>query len=266
MHSATELRSDSFSITLDGAAASLADVFPRFGEEDRVGVVIGHPCGGVGASGLLLAAVTGFYDAQRARGGDFFIYPDYFLFHVGRPLGDHNMLDVWPSHKEVVVADDAEQILRAVNDRGITRLLVQDGPGSTPAFEGESVASARHRIRSALAYSPWGRVPGADVSVAGNAVTESYVDAVLDSSTVQDGQAGPVDDAGGAVGPGTVARTGADRANLRADRANLTVDGRSVETYRRIDFGHALELLLPEFRAEPETTVAPIARSARLTS
>ncbi len=47
-------------MTLDRAAASFGDVFPGFGEEDRVGAVIGHPYGAVGASGLLLAAVTAF--------------------------------------------------------------------------------------------------------------------------------------------------------------------------------------------------------------
>ena len=62
----------------------------------------------------------GLADRQRARGGAFFIYPDYFLFHVGGPLGDHSMLDIWPSHKEVVVPDQAEALLQAINDRAIT--------------------------------------------------------------------------------------------------------------------------------------------------
>lgn len=248
MHSATELRGDSFSITLDGAPASLADVFPGFGEDDRVGVVVGHPCGAVGASGLLLAAVTGFYDAQRARGANFFIYPDYFLFHVGRRLGDHKMLDVWPSHKEVVVADDAEEILRAINDRAITRLLVQDGPGSTPALQRESLASARHRISSALAYSPSGRVGDADVSVCGNAVTESYVAAVLCESMVADGDGGAGHGARSAGGSVALARA-------QAKRANLTVDGRPVETYRRIELECALGLLRPAVATEPQRTI-----------
>ena len=45
----------------------------------------GEPCGAVGASLLLLAAITAFDHAQRARSEHFYIYPDYFLFHVGRP-------------------------------------------------------------------------------------------------------------------------------------------------------------------------------------
>ena len=75
-----------------------------------------HPFGAVGASTFLLAAITAFYDRERAHGGDFFIYPDYFLFHVGGPLGDHSMLDVWPSHKEVVVPYELQLLSRAEFD------------------------------------------------------------------------------------------------------------------------------------------------------
>lgn len=39
---------------------------------------------------------------------------------------DHSSLDVWPPHKEVIVPNEPEQILEAINDRGITRLLVED--------------------------------------------------------------------------------------------------------------------------------------------
>ena len=70
------------------------------------GVVMSRPCGAVGASALITATITAFYDIQRARGDDFFVYPDYFLFHVGRRLGDHARLDVWPRHKEVVVGEE----------------------------------------------------------------------------------------------------------------------------------------------------------------
>jgi len=67
---------------------------------------------------------------------DFFIYPDYFLFHVGRPLGDHARLDIWPRRKEVVVPEDPQGVLDAINDRAITRLVVEDGePDFTDARE-----------------------------------------------------------------------------------------------------------------------------------
>src|SRR5436190_23557556 len=105
MHSSRELRGDGFAIALDDRPASIEEVLSGFDERDRLGVVVRHPCGAVGASTLLLAAITAFYDLQRAGGSEFFIYPDYFLFHVGGLLGDHSMLDVFPAHKEVVVPD-----------------------------------------------------------------------------------------------------------------------------------------------------------------
>ena len=45
--------------------------------------MIRRPCGALGASALITAAITAFYGTHRARGPDFFVYPDYFLFHVG---------------------------------------------------------------------------------------------------------------------------------------------------------------------------------------
>jgi hypothetical protein len=128
------------------------------------------------------------------------------------------MLDVWPSHKEVVVGNDPEDLLRAINDRAVTRLLVEDRNARESTFERESLASARDRIVTSLAYSADGRVGTPDVSVAGNAVTESYVDAVLDSS------AGGADD-------------------IRAARRRLRENGRVVETYRRVTLDEALARL-----------------------
>lgn len=221
MHSTEDLTSSSFTITIEGQNAALTDVFPGFDESDRLGVVVRQPCGGLGASTLILATVTAFYDIQRARSDDFFIYPDYFLFHVGRRLGDHNMLDVWPEHKEVVAADDPEEVLRAINDRAITRLLVEDVESGTPAFERETLASTN--ILTALAYSSRGQVRDADVSVAGNAATESYVSAALDQSREMDSRV---------------------RAGIRTSRENLFENGMPVETYRRVGVNEVLNKLV----------------------
>jgi hypothetical protein len=224
MHTAKELSSSAFAIRVDGRPAGVGDLLPDFGEQDRIGAVVRHPCGAVGASALILAAVTGFYDAQRAKGAEFFIYPDYFLFHVAARLGDHGMLDIWPAHKEVVVADDPEELLRAINDRGITRLLVEDRARTDtgPAFERESLASARNRIITALAYSPTGRVAGGDVLVAGNGVTESYVAAVLEESSQVAARA---------------------REEIALARRALYQDGVPVESYRRVTLDDALAQL-----------------------
>jgi hypothetical protein len=215
MHSSHELSSSSFEISVAGRAARLEDLFEGFGEQDRLGLVMSEPCGAVGASALITATITAFYDIQRSRGPDFFIYPDYFLFHVGRPLGDHGQLDVWPRHKEVVVPAEPEQILEAINDRAITRLVVEDVEPGEPAFEREALASARARIVTCLAYSHTGRVDGADVRIAANGVTEGYVEHILD----------------GEVGAGA--------STLHA-RRDLLEDGVPVETYRRIGLDEAL--------------------------
>src|SRR3954470_22722872 len=195
-----------------------------------------RPCAAVGASALLLCAVTAFYDVQRARDEDFFVYPDYFVFHVGRKLGAFNRFDIWPSHKEVVVPDDPEELLQAINDRGVTRLVVEDGvPGDDGAFAPQTLASApapivppgahpRARIVTAVAYSPTGRTLDADVTIASNDVTEHYVSGVLEQS--HDVPAG-------------------ERERIAAARAHLVDGGRPVETYRRVDLDEALGLLAP---------------------
>lgn len=222
MHTATELSSTDFTVRVDGRSGSLADILPEFAEPDRVGVVVRHPCGAIGASVLILAAVTAFYDAQRSKSDEFFIYPDYFLFHVGAHLGNHGMLDIWPAHKEVVVADEPEVLVRAINDRGITRLIVEDRAPGDPEFRRESLASARNRIVTAVAYSPTGRVPDADVLVAGNETTESYVTAVLEQST----EIAPV-----------------SREKLQLARSALHEQDRPVESYRRLTLDEALARL-----------------------
>jgi hypothetical protein len=225
VHSSRELRSSAFAISVEGVDATIAAVFPDFVAADRVGVVVRRPCGVVGASALLMSAVTAFYDVQRALDDEFFIYPDYFVFHVGRKLGSHNRLDIWPPHKEVVVADEPEELLRAINDRGITRLVVEDGAPGDGAFAPETLASARARIVTAVVYAANGRTLDADVSIASNDVTETYVAGVLEQS--RDVPAG-------------------ERDRIAAARAHLREDGRPVETYRRVDLDEALGLLAPE--------------------
>jgi hypothetical protein len=225
VHSSQELASSAFAVSIDGVPATVADVLPGFTAADRLGVVVRRPCAAVGASALLLAAVTAFYDVQRGRGLDFFIYPDYFVFHVGRRLGSHNRMEIWPPHKEVVVADDPEELLRAINDRGVTRLLVEDGAPGEGGFARETLASARDRIVTAIAYGANGRARDADVWIASNDVTESYVGGVLGQSRDV-----PI----------------AERERIAAARRQLIEGDRPVEAYRRIDLDEALGLLSPE--------------------
>jgi hypothetical protein len=233
-----------FQIAVDCGDVRLPDLFEGFGEHDRLGVVVRRPCGGVGASALISATITAFYDLQRARAAEFFVYPDYFLFHVGRPLGDHARLDIWPSRKEVVVPGEAQRILEAVNDRAITRLVVEDGEADEPELDPETLASARARIATCLAYSPSGRVPDGDVRIASNAVVEGYVDAVLDPETRL---ARLRARNGGARADAIAARLGEVapdvRQRVKRARQELVEGGVPVESYRRIDLDEALGLL-----------------------
>jgi hypothetical protein len=244
MHSSRELSSSSFEIEVGGIAAQLEELFEGFGEQDRLGVVLTQPCGAVGASALITATITAFYDIQRARGPDFFVYPDYYLFHVGRPLGDHGRLDIWPRHKEVVVPAGADRVLEAVNDRAVTRLVVEDGAAGEPPSDPAAVASARARITTCLVYSPSGRVEGADVRIASNPVTEGYVEAILDpEARIAKLRAQGNEERADAIAvrAGEVDRD--SRRRVLARRRELAEDGVPVETYRRISLDEALARL-----------------------
>lgn len=220
MHSSRELTSAAFTLELDGQPVTIPELFPGFDARDRLGIVVHQPGGALGASVLTLATITAFYDLQRAHGDDFFIYPDYFVFHVGQPQGNHAMLDIWPDHKEVVVPNEPEAVLRAINDRAITRLLVPDGQPGTPSFGRATLASGR--LRSALAYAPGGRAQGGDVTALGTTVTESYVSAVIDDSAVLDPE---------------------QQTTLRDRRAQVMEAGRPVEHYLRVSLDTARALL-----------------------
>jgi len=245
VHSARELRSEAFEITVAGREARLTDLFEGFGEHDRLGVIVGRPGGALGASALITATITAFYDLQRARGPDFFIYPDYYAFHLGRPFGDHSRLDIWPPHKEVVVPPEPREVLRAVNDRAITRLVVEEGEPRDPELAPEDLASARARITSCLAYSASGRVTGADVRVAANAVVEGYVDSTLDpEQRAADLRARGADARADAIAAHGDEIPPEQRTLIKRARESLIEDGVPVETYRRIELDEALARLV----------------------
>ena len=125
MHSSQGLASEMFSITDQGRTlGSFAELCPGFTARDRLGVIVREPLAAIWHSSFILAAVTAFYDEQRKSGREFFIYPDYFVFHVGFRPDDYGMFDIWPTHKCLYVEDDAEEIACAINDRAISILLL----------------------------------------------------------------------------------------------------------------------------------------------
>ncbi|MEW8985911.1 MAG: hypothetical protein AB2401_02695 [Bacillus sp. (in: firmicutes)] len=178
MHTTNSLNLSQFTFSVNNHEASFEDIFPDFNETDRIGIVLRSPGGSAGASSLLMAAITKFYDFHRpllgAEKDKLWIYPDYFVFHINHWHMDHYWLDVWPPHKEVIVENDPEQILEAINDRGITRLIVEDMSPNQATFLRETVTNAKLRIKSALAYAANGRVEN-DVRIRNRSQAETYV-------------------------------------------------------------------------------------------
>jgi hypothetical protein len=222
MHSTREISSASFEVELAGAPSTLTEVLPGFDGRDRLGIVVDEPLGGNGASTLVLATITAFYDLQRQRGSDFWIYPDYFAFLTAAELGTLRWFEIFPPRKEVVVGTDPDRLLEAINDRGITRLLVPDRSPRTPQFEREPLASYTDRVVTAIAYSPRGRTAEADVTVRGNEHSERYVSNNIAAST--------------SVPEPT-------RDQMIAERRDLIDGGRPLETYRRVSCDDALGLI-----------------------
>jgi hypothetical protein len=226
LHTTKVLNSLDFTIKIYGQEGVLEDIFPHFNKNDRLGIVVRRPGGGIGAIGLLMAAITRFYDFYRPLLGNepdkLRIYPDFFIFHVGKRHLNYYWLDIWPTHKEVILEDDPELILEAINDRGITRLLVEDSMPSNKSFLRETISSAEFRIVSALAYSQGGRVDNGDVSIKSCSDVEGYVHSTLKISEEL---------------------TEDIRKQLEMERKALVADGCVTETYRRIKPSDAILML-----------------------
>lgn len=225
MHTTTTLVPDDFSFIIDQKEATFEDVFPNFTKHDRIGIIVSEKGGSIGASALIMAAITRFYDFYRPNLGDkhgeTWIYPDYFVFHIGKQHLDHFWMDIWPPHKEVVVEDDPEQILEAINDRAITRLLVEDIKPVQGKFLKETLTSAKERILTTIAYSPTGRVEKGNIQVMSCAQAEHYVTKTLKRTEM----------------------TESNRNKLTADRRALDENGNIVESYRKVTLNDALKML-----------------------
>ncbi|MGG2199864.1 hypothetical protein [Paenibacillus sp.] len=243
MHTTDMISSADFDFVIDGHPATLEDIFPGMKPHDRVGIVVRESGGGIGASALIMAAMAKVYDFYRPKLGNtpgkLRIYPEFYVFHVGQRHMDHYWMDIWPPHKEVEVIDDPEQILEAINDRAITRLLVPDTAPvtavtlyeairedqinpSAATFLQETVSSAEQRILSAVAYSSTGRTRRADVLIRSCLAAEQVVIASINSSE---------------------SLTTEQREQLCAKRDALMEGGRAAETYRRIPFDEAIRML-----------------------
>ena len=166
MHTTQELESASFEYRIDGDVVSRETVMPSVTSEDRLGVVMGTGGEGLGAGSFILSCITAFYDHLReTHKEDFFEYPDYYTFQTSANLADYRMLDIYPDHKNVSVEPTAEQLLRAINDRAITTLLVPDISPTSQDVANITLQSAHRRIDHCYTYAPDGCPSNVDFSV-----------------------------------------------------------------------------------------------------
>jgi hypothetical protein len=143
-----------FEIRVDGGPATFDDVLPEFTVNDRIGVVTQSPGGSLAAAPLLLASVARYYELLRDQGDEFYRYPGYYVIHVGRQHAYHGWLDVWSANKEVVVAPHGEAVLEALNDRAITRVVLEDAGNAPGELMRENVNWLLKDVRDVLTYVP----------------------------------------------------------------------------------------------------------------
>lgn len=173
MHTLHDLSAGDFRYRSNDRIVERDEVVPRIGVTDRVGIVMGTGAEGLGAANLLLSCVIDFYETLGELKDEFFEYPDFYTFQATADPADYRMFDVYPDHKNVEVAADAESILQAVNDRGITILLVPNRPASEPEIEDITRRSAERTIEHAFLYHSADQLDGNDFEIS---VPRSTVD------------------------------------------------------------------------------------------
>ncbi len=223
MHSSIELTSDRFQVTCNGQRfPSFADLAPGFSTQERLGIVIREPMQALWASGLIMSAVTAFYDIHRQSSEDYFIYPDYFIFGINCDPGDYGMLDIWPEHKCTRVGATAEECVRAINDRGVTILVLPDTTPRAAELERQTRSSFLQRLKFGLIYRPGAAIVDSDIQVTCPPALEPYLDTIIQN---------------------TPALSASDREVLRSARQTATASGAPVEYYRRVAPATALNYL-----------------------
>ena len=170
MHVADQLKSENLRIKINAEDAVLNDIFPNPNRYDRYGFVVTEPYGGLGASLLIQAAIVHFYDFLPERRHTEPIYPEIYMLHVGGRYGDHSSFDFWPPRKEIFLdALKPAELLSALADRGITRLVLPEGAdGNTEVLQDGASTWADHSalknlLSSCFVYAPSGQLSEADV-------------------------------------------------------------------------------------------------------
>lgn len=160
MHTLHDLTAADFRYRSNGRAVDRNEVMPAVAVSDRVGIVMETGAEGLGAVNFLLSCVIDFYETLGEYKDEFFEYPDFYTFQATVDPADYRMFDVYPDHKNVEVDADAEAILRAVTDRGISILLVPDRPPRSPDIEDITRRSAERSIEHTFLYGPSGQLGG----------------------------------------------------------------------------------------------------------
>ncbi|MEM8863153.1 MAG: hypothetical protein AAGD96_33000 [Chloroflexota bacterium] len=173
MHS-SDLRSTDFKISYNSNLVEHADFFSNVTKATRVGVYAPNGTDGVGATALIMAYVTAFYNVYRKQGVDFFAYPSYYTFQHVRPLASYTMLDIWPRHKDVWVESNPVDLLNAINDRAINILLLPEQEPANPSYEKAQLETTLQTIHKCYQYSANGIVtdPTLEVTVNSRKVVE----------------------------------------------------------------------------------------------
>lgn len=253
MHTATQLDGSMFAIEIDGKPAAREEVFTGWDANDRLGVIANEPLGAVGATLLIQLAILAFYDFRPARRTESVQYPEIYVFHIDGPHGDYSYFDFWPERKEVPVESDARAILTAINDRGITRLVVVDSEPVPVRHRVAEFEPARDRLRTAFAYDASGRVADANLVITGlDAATEINASMTLDperalaATTSVPPKAGRAEER--AIWRERFTKRMSEipasaREHARARRESIRDRGCARESYRRIPVEQALKML-----------------------
>ncbi|MDB5527121.1 MAG: hypothetical protein JWR51_224 [Devosia sp.] len=239
-----KLRIDDLGAAVGGMDIPVQDLFPHFHRYDRLGIVIRQSAGAVGASLLIEAFQATYFAHRRAIGLDAVHYPEMYAFHVGGRHGDMRMFDFEPMRKEVFV-DTPEETLAAVNQCGVTRILIPENKNSKKSYRWEETGAAKDRIKSVFVYSPTGMVQAPQFSLRSELkiAFDSVLGVIDPQHTLEAHTAGETpfwrDTLLARLGEIPPSEQSAARARLEMSRAN----GHLTESYRTADMKTLLACL-----------------------
>ena len=208
------LRGADFSIIEHGKPVSHADFFADFTAVTRLGIVTPQGTAGIGATTMIMAAMTAFYDRYRATNRPFSrVYPDFYTFQNRDSLAHYTWLDIWPTHKDVTMPQSASARLDMIVDRAIHILLVPEaergcraddqsgllasnhatdlvsihGDQNTAVYLKPQLESAKRVIHTCYAYNASGAVKEADIEIAcPHSLLENWVERIFELSVLAD--------------------------------------------------------------------------------